>query len=148
MQLSGDLKPGNVSVAAHQGIYFNQQQQQAPPQQQQSASNNQNETYCSVSQSQTINFTQQGLRQRPATGGVGATGSSQQQTRGHSVQPQSTQIQQQQPQQQHSAGGAQLSEQHTKLIQHNMMRVQQVPITIDYFLSMTFFEIYCFYHKV
>lgn len=128
MQLSGDLKPGNVSVAAHQGIYFNQQQQQPPSQQQHGAPNNQNETYCSVSQSQTINFSQQGLRQRPAGSGVGSTGSSQQ-TRTHPGQPQPTQIQQQQhqQQQQHPAGGAQLSEQHhAKLLQHNLMRVQQV----------------------
>lgn len=50
MQLSGDLKPG-VSVAAQQqqGMFFNQQ----------------SDTYT-VSQSQTINFTQQSLRGRGA----------------------------------------------------------------------------------
>ncbi|XP_063985595.1 neurogenic protein mastermind isoform X2 [Diachasmimorpha longicaudata] len=63
MQLTGDLKPG-VSVAAQQGMYFSQQQNQN-----QAGPNGQNDTYCSVSQSQTINFTQQSLRQRGAAGG-------------------------------------------------------------------------------
>ncbi|KAJ9599029.1 hypothetical protein L9F63_010486 [Diploptera punctata] len=62
MQLSGDLKPG-VSVAAQQGMYFSQQ---APPSQPPAPAG---DSY-SVSQSQTINFTQQSLRQRP----TGATG--------------------------------------------------------------------------
>lgn len=60
MQLTGDLKPG-VSVAAQQGMFFNQQQ--TPNQ---TGPGNQNDTYCTVSQSQTINFTQQSLRQRAA----------------------------------------------------------------------------------
>ncbi|XP_017759516.1 PREDICTED: neurogenic protein mastermind isoform X2 [Eufriesea mexicana] len=60
MQLTGDLKPG-VSVAAQQGMYFNQQQSQN-----QTGPAGQTDTYCSVSQSQTINFTQQSLRQRAA----------------------------------------------------------------------------------
>ena len=58
MQLSGDLKPG-VSVAAQQGMYFSQQQ--APPSQPPAPTG---DSYT-VSQSQTINFTQQSLRQRP-----------------------------------------------------------------------------------
>ncbi|XP_076231464.1 neurogenic protein mastermind isoform X2 [Calliopsis andreniformis] len=65
MQLTGDLKPG-VSVAAQQGMYFNQQTQN------QSGPGGQNDTYCSVSQSQTINFTQQSLRQRAAAATAGA----------------------------------------------------------------------------
>lgn len=65
MQLTGDLKPG-VSVAAQQGMYFNQQQNQS-----QSGPAGQTDTYCSVSQSQTINFTQQSLRQRAAAAAAG-----------------------------------------------------------------------------
>lgn len=81
MQLTGDMKPGNVSVAAQQGMYFNQQQQQ---QQQPGGGGNilgggPNETYCSVSQSQTINFTQQSLRQRQAAAAAAAQASGQQQ---------------------------------------------------------------------
>jgi mastermind-like protein len=64
MQLSGDLKPG-VSVAAQQGMYFSQQQA-APAQP--PAPSTPGDSYT-VSQSQTINFTQQSLRQRP--GGAG-----------------------------------------------------------------------------
>ncbi|XP_032678606.1 neurogenic protein mastermind-like isoform X7 [Odontomachus brunneus] len=60
MQLTGDLKPG-VSVAAQQGMFFNQQQTPNQP-----GPGSQSDTYCSVSQSQTINFTQQSLRQRAA----------------------------------------------------------------------------------
>ncbi|XP_017885930.1 neurogenic protein mastermind isoform X2 [Ceratina calcarata] len=65
MQLTGDLKP-NVSVAAQQGMYFTQQ-----PSQNQSGPGGQTDTYCSVSQSQTINFTQQSLRQRAAAAAAG-----------------------------------------------------------------------------
>ena len=65
MQLTGDLKPV-VSVAAQQGMYFNQQQNQN-----QSGPTGQTDTYCSVSQSQTINFTQQSLRQRAAAAAAG-----------------------------------------------------------------------------
>ncbi|KOX71243.1 Neurogenic protein mastermind [Melipona quadrifasciata] len=65
MQLTGDLKPV-VSVAAQQGMYFNQQQNQN-----QSGPAGQTDTYCSVSQSQTINFTQQSLRQRAAAAAAG-----------------------------------------------------------------------------
>lgn len=68
MQLTGDLKPG-VSVAAQQGMYFNQQQNQN-----QSGPTGQTDTYCSVSQSQTINFTQQSLRQRAAAAAAGGGG--------------------------------------------------------------------------
>ncbi|XP_014478883.1 PREDICTED: neurogenic protein mastermind isoform X4 [Dinoponera quadriceps] len=78
MQLTGDLKPG-VSVAAQQGMFFSQQQTANQP-----GPGNQTDTYCSVSQSQTINFTQQSLRQRAAASGVqqpgAATGA-----RGHPV---------------------------------------------------------------
>lgn len=105
MQLTGDLKPG-VSVAAQQGMYFSQQQAQN-----QSGPNGQGDTYCSVSQSQTINFTQQNLRQRAAaSGGVpqpgGAPGS-----RGHPQQLPPSQVDQ---------------HQHAKLIQQQqqMMRAQ------------------------
>nr|CAD7266635.1 unnamed protein product [Timema shepardi] len=54
MQLSAaDMKPGvNVQVSANQGLYFSQQT--SPP-----------ESCYTVSQSQTINFTQQSMRQRP-----------------------------------------------------------------------------------
>lgn len=55
--LSTDMKPGAVSVAAQQGMYFSQSPL-APTQ------SNAGEAYCKVSQSQTINFTQQTLRQR------------------------------------------------------------------------------------
>ncbi|XP_055694053.1 neurogenic protein mastermind isoform X2 [Lutzomyia longipalpis] len=82
LHLSGDLKNSNVSVAAQQGVYFNQQAQQQPtqpPQSQAPASSasgpgapqapQQNTQGLSsdsytVSQSQTINFTQQSMRQR------------------------------------------------------------------------------------
>lgn len=105
MQLTGDLKPG-VSVAAQQGMYFNQQQTQN-----QSGPGGQNDTYCSVSQSQTINFTQQSLRQRAATGGVpqpaGAAGA-----RTHPQQVPPNQVDQ---------------HQHAKLLQQQqLMRAQQV----------------------
>lgn len=84
MQLTGDLKPV-VSVAAQQGMYFNQQQTQN----QAGPSANQADTYCSVSQSQTINFTQQSLRQRAAAaaaGGVPQPGAAGPGTRGHPQQ--------------------------------------------------------------
>ncbi|XP_012255781.2 neurogenic protein mastermind isoform X6 [Athalia rosae] len=106
MQLTGDLKPG-VSVAAQQGMYFSQQQAQN----QSGPAGGQGDTYCSVSQSQTINFTQQSLRQRAAaTGGVpqpgGAAGA-----RGHPQQVPPNQV----------------DHQHAKLIQQQqMMRAQQV----------------------
>ncbi|XP_015595049.1 neurogenic protein mastermind isoform X3 [Cephus cinctus] len=106
MQLTGDLKPG-VSVAAQQGMYFNQQQAQN-----QSGPGGQTDTYCSVSQSQTINFTQQSLRQRAAAGGGvpqpgPATGA-----RGHPQQGPPGQVDQ---------------HQHAKLLQQQqMMRAQQV----------------------
>ncbi|XP_076626130.1 neurogenic protein mastermind isoform X1 [Colletes latitarsis] len=66
MQLTGDLKPG-VTVAAQQGMYFNQQQSQN----QSGPGGQTDQTYCSVSQSQTINFTQQSLRQRAAAAAAG-----------------------------------------------------------------------------
>ncbi|XP_076664615.1 neurogenic protein mastermind isoform X4 [Andrena cerasifolii] len=108
MQLSGDLKPG-VSVAAQQGMYFNQQQTQNQP-----GPGGQTDTYCSVSQSQTINFTQQSLRQRAAAaaaGGVpqpaGAAGA-----RSHPQQVPPNQVDQ---------------HQHAKLLQQQqLMRAQQV----------------------
>ncbi|XP_033217557.1 neurogenic protein mastermind isoform X3 [Belonocnema kinseyi] len=113
MQLTGDLKPG-VSVAAQQGIYFNQQQAQN-----QGGPGGQADSYCSVSQSQTINFTQQSLRQRAAAaqaaaaaaGGVPQSGASGQ--RSHSqTMPQSQVVDQ---------------HQHAKLLQQQqMMRAQQV----------------------
>ncbi|XP_078051979.1 neurogenic protein mastermind isoform X3 [Augochlora pura] len=103
MQLTGDLK---VSVAAQQGMYFTQQQ--TPNQ---SGPGGQNDTYCSVSQSQTINFTQQSLR-RTAAGGVpqpaGAAG-----PRSHPQQVPPNQVDQ---------------HQHAKIIQQQqqLMRAQQV----------------------
>ncbi|XP_011862346.1 PREDICTED: neurogenic protein mastermind-like [Vollenhovia emeryi] len=107
MQLSGDLKPV-VSVAAQQGMYFNQQQSQnqaGPPA-------NQADTYCSVSQSQTINFTQQSLRQRQ-TGGVPQPGAAGPGARGHPQQVPPGQVDQ---------------HQHAKLLQQQqqLMRAQQV----------------------
>lgn len=66
MQLTGDLKPG-VSVAAQQGMYFSQQQAQN-----QAGPGGQADSYCTVSQSQTINFTQQSLRQRAAAAAAAA----------------------------------------------------------------------------
>ena len=111
MQLTGDLKPG-VSVAAQQGMYFSQQQAQN-----QGGPGGQTDSYCSVSQSQTINFTQQSLRQRAAAqaaaaGGVpqsaGAPGQ-----RGHPQQMPQNQVVDQ--------------HQHAKLLQQQqMMRAQQV----------------------
>ncbi|XP_059608449.1 neurogenic protein mastermind isoform X2 [Phlebotomus argentipes] len=84
LHLSGDLKSSNVSVAAQQGVYFNQpaqqpaqpQQSQAPPVSQaasQAAQNSQgivSDSY-SVSQSQSINFTQQNMRRGQAANGAG-----------------------------------------------------------------------------
>lgn len=108
MQLTGDLKPV-VSVAAQQGMYFNQQQTQN----QAGPSANQADTYCSVSQSQTINFTQQSLRQRAAAaGGVPQPGAAGPGTRGHPQQVPPVQVDQ---------------HQHAKLLQQQqLMRAQQV----------------------
>ncbi|KAI4491742.1 hypothetical protein M0804_003134 [Polistes exclamans] len=110
MQLTGDLKPG-VSAAAQQGMYFNQQQ--APNQ----SGPSQADTYCSVSQSQTINFTQQSLRQRAAAaaaaaaaaGSVPQTGAATG-ARGHPQQVPQNQVDQ---------------HQHAKIMQQQMMRAQQ-----------------------
>ncbi|KYN22822.1 Neurogenic protein mastermind, partial [Trachymyrmex cornetzi] len=66
LQVTSELKPV-VSVAAQQGMYFNQQQTQN----QAGPSANQADAYCSVSQSQTINFTQQSLRQRATAAAAG-----------------------------------------------------------------------------
>lgn len=112
MQLTGDLKPV-VSVAAQQGMYFNQQQTQN----QAGPSANQTDTYCSVSQSQTINFTQQSLRQRAAAaaaaGGVPQPGAAGPGARGHPQQVSPAQVDQHQ--------------QHAKLLQQQqLMRAQQV----------------------
>ncbi|XP_070155733.1 neurogenic protein mastermind isoform X3 [Polyergus mexicanus] len=112
MQLTGDLKPV-VSVAAQQGMYFNQQQTQN----QSGPSANQTDTYCSVSQSQTINFTQQSLRQRAAAaaaaGGVPQPGAAGPGARGHPQQVSPAQVDQ---------------HQHAKLLQQQqqLMRAQQV----------------------
>jgi len=111
MQLTGDLKPV-VSVAAQQGMYFNQQQTQN----QAGPTANQADTYCSVSQSQTINFTQQSLRQRAAAaaaGGVPQPGAAGPGTRGHPQQVPQSQVDQ---------------HQHAKLLQQQqqLMRAQQV----------------------
>ncbi|KAK0183289.1 hypothetical protein PV327_001343 [Microctonus hyperodae] len=116
MQLTGDLKPG-VSVAAQQGMYFSQQQTQN-----QSGPTGPTDTYCSVSQSQTINFTQQSLRQRAAAAaaaaaaasGVSQTGPpSGAPARGHPQQVPPNQVDQHQ--------------QHAKILQQQqMMRAQQV----------------------
>lgn len=112
MQLTGDLKPV-VSVAAQQGMYFNQQQTQN----QAGPSANQTDTYCSVSQSQTINFTQQSLRQRAAAaaaaGGVPQPGAPGPGARGHPQQVSPAQVDQ---------------HQHAKLLQQQqqLMRAQQV----------------------
>ncbi|GAB0090178.1 Neurogenic protein mastermind [Sergentomyia squamirostris] len=94
LHLSGDLKNSNVSVAAQQGVFFNQQSQQqnsqpqnqaqAPPAStappcpssagQQNTQSMPNDSY-SVSQSQTINFTQQqNMRQRQQQSVGGGTG--------------------------------------------------------------------------
>lgn len=113
MQLTGDLKPV-VSVAAQQGMYFNQQtQNQAVP------SANQTDTYCSVSQSQTINFTQQSLRQRAAAaaaaGGVPQPGAAGPGARGHPQQVSPAQVDQ------HQHAKHQLLQQ-----QQQLMRAQQV----------------------
>lgn len=111
MQLTGDLKPV-VSVAAQQGMYFNQQQTQNPA----GPAANQTDTYCSVSQSQTINFTQQSLRQRAAAaaaaaGGVPQPGAPGPGARGH-------------PQQ---VPPGQVDQHHAKLLQQQqLMRAQQV----------------------
>lgn len=111
MQLTGDLKPV-VSVAAQQGMYFNQQQTPS-----QTGPANQTDTYCSVSQSQTINFTQQSLRQRAAAaaaaGGVPQPGAAGPGTR-HPQQVPPSQVDQ---------------HQHAKLLQQQqqqLMRAQQV----------------------
>lgn len=114
MQLTADLKPG-VSVAAQQGMYFNQQQAQN----QTGPSGQQTDTYCSVSQSQTINFTQQTIRQRAAAaaaGGVPQPGGGGTGARGH-------------PQQ---VPPAQVDQHHAKLLQQQqqMLRAQQVSHTI------------------
>jgi hypothetical protein len=112
MQLTGDLKPV-VSVAAQQGMYFNQQQTQN----QAGPTANQTDTYCSVSQSQTINFTQQSLRQRAAAaaaaaGGVPQPGAPGPGARGHPQQVPPGQVDQ---------------HQHAKLLQQQqLMRAQQV----------------------
>ncbi|XP_031772520.1 LOW QUALITY PROTEIN: neurogenic protein mastermind-like [Apis florea] len=107
MQLTGELKPG-VSVAAQQGMYFSQQQTQN-----QSAGQTA-DTYCSVSQSQTINFTQQSLRQRAAAAAAGgvpqAAGAAA--PRNHPQQVQPNQVDQ---------------HQHAKILQQQqLMRAQQV----------------------
>ncbi|XP_014209404.1 neurogenic protein mastermind [Copidosoma floridanum] len=153
MQLTGDLKPNIVSVATQQGMYFNQQhhhqhQQQQQPQQaqteqqQQNAQGipgNQNDTYCTVSQTQTINFTQQNLRQR-ATAASGSGNSattptaaqsqqSQQQAQQHRTHTnQQQQSMNQQQQQQTSLAGAQLSEQQIKMFQQQqqLLRTQSL----------------------
>lgn len=114
MQLTGDLKPV-VSVAAQQGMYFNQQtQNQAVP------SANQTDTYCSVSQSQTINFTQQSLRQRAAAaaaaGGVPQPGAAGPGARGHPQQVSPAQVDQ------HQHAKHQLLQQQ----QQQLLRAQQV----------------------
>lgn len=113
MQLTGDLKPV-VSVAAQQGMYFNQQ-----PQNQAVPSANQTDTYCSVSQSQTINFTQQSLRQRAAAaaaaGGVPQPGAAGPGARGHPQQVSPAQVDQ------HQHAKHQLLQQ-----QQQLMRAQQV----------------------
>lgn len=106
MQLTGDLKPG-VSVAAQQGMYFSQQQTQ-------NQSAGQTDTYCSVSQSQTINFTQQSLRQRAAAAAAGGVpqpaGAAP--ARSHPQQVQPNQVDQ---------------HQHAKILQQQqLMRAQQV----------------------
>lgn len=115
MQLTGDLKPG-VSVAAQQGMYFSQQQTQ-------NQSAGQTDTYCSVSQSQTINFTQQSLRQRAAAAAAGGVpqpaGAAP--ARSHPQQVQPNQVDQ---------------HQHAKILQQQqLMRAQQVrtpsPSSID-----------------
>ncbi|EZA51153.1 hypothetical protein X777_10278 [Ooceraea biroi] len=112
MQLTGDLKPV-VSVAAQQGMYFNQQQTQN----QAGPAANQTDTYCSVSQSQTINFTQQSLRQRAAAAAAAAGGVPQSAApgpgaRGHPQQVPPVQVDQ---------------HQHAKLLQQQqLMRAQQV----------------------
>lgn len=114
MQLTGDLKPG-VSVAAQQGMYFNQQQSQNQP-----GPGGQSDTYCSVSQSQTINFTQQSLRQRAAAGGVpqpaGPAGA-----RSHPQQVPQNQVDQ---------------HQHAKILQQQqLMRAQQVRLLYCYIVK-------------
>lgn len=109
MQLTGDLKPG-VSVAAQQGMYFNQQQAQN----QTGPSGQQTDTYCSVSQSQTINFTQQNIRRAAsaAGGGVPQPGNAGAGGRGHPQQVPPGQVDQ---------------HQHAKLLQQQqIMRAQQV----------------------
>ncbi|KYQ54023.1 hypothetical protein ALC60_07057 [Trachymyrmex zeteki] len=111
LQVTSELKPV-VSVAAQQGMYFNQQQ----PQNQAGPSANQADAYCSVSQSQTINFTQQSLRQRAtaaATGGMPQPGAAGPGTRGHPQQVPPGQVDQ---------------HQHAKLLQQQqqLMRAQQV----------------------
>ncbi|GLH08797.1 Mam protein, partial [Gryllus bimaculatus] len=104
LQMSGELKPG-VSVAAQQGMYFSQQT--APPS---------SESY-SVSQSQTINFTQLNLRQRAPGGGRGGGG-------GGGDPPTSRQQQQQQAQQQQQQQQQQAQQQQQQLLQQ--LRVQQL----------------------
>lgn len=122
MQFTGDLKPG-VSVAAQQGMYFNQQQSQNP-----SGPGGQNDTYCSVSQSQTINFTQQSLKQRAAAAGgvpqpAGAAGA-----RSHPQQVPQNQVDQ---------------HQHAKLLQQQqLMRAQQVGVSIVH-VSNRLFRNFC-----
>jgi len=115
LQVTSDLKPV-VSVAAQQGMYFNQQQTQNPT----GPSANQADAYCSVSQSQTINFTQQSLRQRAAAaaaGGVSQPGAAGPGTRGHPQQVPPSQVDQ---------------HQHAKLLQQQqqLMRAQQVRIVV------------------
>ncbi|KAG5319162.1 MAM protein, partial [Acromyrmex heyeri] len=111
LQVTSELKPV-VSVAAQQGMYFNQQQTQN----QAGPSANQADAYCSVSQSQTINFTQQSLRQRAtaaAAGGMPQPGAAGPGTRGHPQQVPPGQVDQ---------------HQHAKLLQQQqqLMRAQQV----------------------
>ena len=117
MQLTGDLKPG-VSVAAQQGMYFNQQQAQS----QSGPTGQQTDTYCSVSQSQTINFTQQTIRQRAAAaaaGGVPQPGGGSAGARGH-------------PQQ---VPPGQVDQHHAKLLQQQqIMRAQQVSLYYNPFI--------------
>ncbi|XP_055706322.1 neurogenic protein mastermind isoform X2 [Phlebotomus papatasi] len=103
LHLSGDLKNSNVSVAAQQGVYFNQQSQQptqtpqsqapastaaAPGSAQAAQQNTQgigNDSY-SVSQSQTINFTQQNMRQRQQQSVGGSMGAGNGTTAGGGIQ--------------------------------------------------------------
>ena len=137
MQLTGDLKPG-VSVAAQQGMYFSQQQAQN-----QTGPGGQTDSYCSVSQSQTINFTQQSLRQRAAAAAAAAAaaGGVPQSTGPPGARGHPQQVPQNQVVDQH---------QHAKLIQQQqMMRAQQVRnhlYFILYFILFTHRDKYAKYY--